>query len=41
MIDLSKLDFGTTANETLVDPTEIKDNNRCIIGNYEYTPSGS
>jgi hypothetical protein len=34
--------FGTTImTEALVNETEIKENDRCIIGNYEYTPSGS
>jgi len=39
-LDLSNMDFAT-AGDTLVNPTEIQDNDRCIIGNYEYTPSGS
>lgn len=41
-LDVDLTNFGTAViSDTLVDKTEIKDNDRCIIGSYEYTPSGS
>ena len=39
-LDLSKLDFKT-AGMSLVSQPEAEDNDRCLLGSYEYTPSGS
>ena len=40
-LDLSKLDFGTMGAGSLISQPEAQDNDRCILGSYEYTPSGS